>query len=509
MEAPQALEPAESAPLIAVVDIGSNTIRLVEYEVVAKAGLRLLRAFKEVPRLAHGLADDGSLRREAIEQGARAVRRLLRRLPPARQRSVVAVATSAVREAANGEAFIERVEAIAGIRPQILSAEEEGRYAYLGVSNAWHLGSDLVVDLGGGSMQVVRTARGKLARVLSLPLGTVRLTDRFLPHDPPREREVDDLREFVRDALADLPNAPRRARVFAVGGSARALARTSMELTDYPLRTVHGYPLRLKDLKGLTAVLRGMPAKRRRDVPGLDRTRADVIVAGLVTLREVADRFGASHLIVSAHGIRDGLAQEASGLPAARTSTELVDRSAVVEARAFRFSLPHGREVADTAEDLFDAVRARVGWKEEERLALRAGALLHDVGSLVDSWHHARHSAYILRHTAIGGLTHRAAAMAVLAALGHEGEPLPEGWRRTWRTVLSDRDLAAGERLGAILFVAERLHGASVKFRLSRTSPGVLIRSGRRRSSSPEPQRLDRLEKHIRRTLGLDRDGNR
>lgn len=494
-------------PLVAVVDIGSNTIRLVEYEVVGRAGLRVVRAFKEVPRLGDAFAAGGGLSRSALRNGALAVRRLIARLPPSDRRTIVAVATSAVREATNGAEFAERVRTVAGVIPRIISGVEEGRYAYLGVAGAWRLGADVVVDLGGGSMQVVYTRQGRLSRAFSLPLGTVRLTGQFLEHDPPREREVDALQEYVREVLRRLPDSPPRARVFVVGGTARSLARTSMELADSPLRTVHGHPLSSKEIKGLAAALRSMPLKRRREVPGIDRTRADVIVAGLLVLREVADRFDRSELTVSAHGIRDGIAQETAGIRLARTAPELVDRAGLIQARAFRFSLAHGQEVAVRADDLFAALGPRLGWREEERLALRAAALLHDVGSVIDSWHHARHSAYILRHTAIAGLSRRATALAVLAVSGHEGEPLPEGWRRTWRSVLSEEDLGTGERLGALLFLAERLSGLPVAVNLSRGRERLILRPrGRRRQRPPKVHKFDRLEKHIRRTLGLGLD---
>ena len=493
-------------PVVAVVDVGSNTIRLVEYEVVGEAGLRVVRAYKEVPRLGESLVDGEGLSPRAIDEGARAVRKLLQRLPPNDRRTVVAVATSAVRDAPNGEAFVRRVHRLTGVTPRIITGEEEGRYAYLGVSGAWRLASDIVVDLGGGSMQVAYTSKGQLVRAVSLPLGTVRLTGQFLEHDPPRDREVESLEEHVRDALARLPDRPRRGRVFVVGGTARALARTSMELTDSPLRTVHGHPLGPKEIKGLASVLRSMPAKRRREVPGIDRNRADVIVAGLLTMREVAERFGPASLTVSAHGIRDGIAQETARIPAARSARELVDRSGILEARVLRFGLEHGREVAEQADDLFAALAARHEWGEEEGLALHAAALLHDVGSVIDSWHHALHSAYILRHTAIGGLSRRASGLAVLAVSGHEGEPLPEGWRRTWRTVLDEHDLATGEQLGALLFLAERLTSLGIAFDLSRGRERLILRARGGRTRPPASRRFARLEKHIRRTLGLGLD---
>jgi len=243
-----------------------------------------------------------------------------------------------------------------------------------------------------------------------------------------------------------------------------------------------------------------MPADRRREVPGVDRTRADVILAGIATLREIGERFGVDDMVVSAQGIRDGIAYEAAGIPPPRSVDELINRSAVVSARSFRFPVEHGVEVERLATDLFDAVRRRFGWGPEERYAVRAAALHHDIGATVANWHHAIHSAYILRHTPLLGLTHRSAALAVLAVSRHEGEPWPEGWRRSWRTVLSDEDLLVADRLGTILFVAERLSDAGVGFRLATRSPRLVVTAGR--AVSPMA-RLGRLEKHIRRGLGL------
>lgn len=497
---PVLLGEGEALPTVAVVDIGSNTIRLVEYEVVPKAGLRVVRTGKELPRLARGITPEGALTRESIERGARSVKRLLAGLPPSGIRTTAVVATSAVRDAANRDEFVGRVGQVTGVRPRVLSGDDEGRYGYLGVANAWRLAGDVVVDLGGGSMQIVYVgARGAL-QTFSLPLGTVRLTDKYLLHDPPRDREVELLRERVRGDLVRLPKAPAKARVFVVGGTARALARASMELTEYPLRSVHGYSLRDKDLKGLWAVLRAMPADHRREVPGIDRTRADVIIAGVATLREVAERFGVEELTVSTQGIRDGIAYELAALPPPRSVDDLLERSAAIAARSFRFSVEHGHDVERLATDLYEAVQRRFGWGDDERVAVRSAALLHDIGSTIGTWHHARHSAYILRHTPLLGLTHRSAALAVLAVSRHEGDPWPDGWRRLWRAVLSDDDLTTAERLGTILYVAERLAGEGVGFRLSKASPHLLVKPSRR---PPEPKRLDRLEKHIRRDLGL------
>ncbi|MCI4360581.1 MAG: hypothetical protein L3J91_02670, partial [Thermoplasmata archaeon] len=158
-----------------------------------------------------------------------------------------------------------------------------------------------------------------------------------------------------------------------------------------------------------------LPVGRRRDVPGISGHRADVIVAGLAVVSELMRRTGRDTVWVSGTGIREGIALERIGAPLPAPAEVLAHRSVTAAARAFGFSLPHGEEVRRIALELFELLRVKEGWGREERLALSVGAWMHDVGAVVEIWRHPRHSAYLLRHGSVFGLTQRELLLASLA----------------------------------------------------------------------------------------------
>jgi exopolyphosphatase/guanosine-5'-triphosphate,3'-diphosphate pyrophosphatase len=416
-----------------------------------------------------------------------------------------------VRDAPNGPEFLAEVARETGLRLRVLSGAEEARYAYLGVAGARELSDALVVDLGGGSMQILETRGGRLGRTESLPLGALRLTQRYLEHDPPRRGELDELREKARDEIGKaVPRPSERRAVYGVGGSLRALARAAVELRDYPLPRADGYELRVRDLEALESILTEMPADRRRSVPGIGGDRAEVIVAGLAVAQELLRVAGRDRLTVSATGIREGLALEAAGVSLPAPTAELAERSCASALRRLGASGEHARAVAARAEALFDALRSRHRLGGDERLALSVGAWLHDIGESVELAEHARHSAYLVRNLPIAGLTHRQVALASLAVELHEGDPLPERWRHDWRQLLAEDDATAVPRLGAILFAAERLpdlrekEGAELdrgrlRLRLARPREDEISRRDFEKSVRPLERAFD-LEAELRDT---------
>lgn len=490
---------------LAVIDVGSNTARLAIFEMTRHGGFRSVFESKEVPRLGQGLGAAGELSPGAIDRGVAALRRFARQVHQAGDPLTLAVATSAVRDAPNGDEFLHRVARETGVRIRVLSGEEEGRYGYLGVAGAFELGRDAIVDLGGGSLQAAITVGGRLDRVASVPLGALRLTESFLDHDPPKGKEMDALREHVRAALGALP-LPRSgpSTLYGVGGTIRCLARVAIELFDHPVPQVHGYRLTREDLAAIDSLLSDLGARERRGVPGISSHRADVIVAGLVVVEEMMRRARVDALTVSGTGIREGIALERIGAPLPAPAEVLAHRSVTAAARAFGFSLPHGEEVRRVALELFELLRRREGWGREERLALNVGAWMHDVGSVVEVWRHPRHSAYLLRHSSVYGLNQRELLLASLAVYLHEGDDAPEGWRKAWRPILRPRDIATIEKLGMILFFAETLDGAQVALHLPKGSDRLHLRVHGGPGAEASERAVDRLTKSMRRTFGLE-----
>ncbi len=406
-----------------VIDVGSNTARFVVFEASHAGTVRAVYEAKEVPRLGLGTDPEGRLSDEAVQRGVAGLRRFARLVRTLEVPRTLAVATSAVRDAPNGAEFVRAVERSTGLLLRTISGVEEARYAYLGVASAWELHNDIVCDLGGGSLQLVEVHRGALRNSVSLPLGVLRLSQRFLEHDPPKKREWEELRDHVRETLDSTFEAFRSEShgVYAVGGTVRSLARAAIDFREWPIGRVHGYPLFDHDVEALGELLGEMAADKRRAVPGIGSDRADVVLAGIVVLQELLRVTHAEQINVSGTGIREGIALEAVGAKLPARAVELAERSVAAAAESFRFDVEHGREVTEAAMGLFQVLAERQRWGPSEELAVRVASGMHDAGTAIDLWRHARHSAYLIQNYPILGLNQRG------DPAGFDGRVCPRG----------------------------------------------------------------------------------
>jgi exopolyphosphatase / guanosine-5'-triphosphate,3'-diphosphate pyrophosphatase len=468
LQRPAEMARSRAGRTIGVIDVGSNTARCVAFEASASGSVRAFFETKESPRLGLGTGPDGELTAEAIERGVAAIERFAIAIRALALSKTIAVATSAVRDAPNGADFVHQVERTTGVSLRIISGAEEARYGYLGVAGAWELDNDLVCDLGGGSMQIAQVREGRLRNSVSVPLGVLRMTQRFLDHDPPKRREIDELRDHVRETLNSVLEAfgGHKYKVYGVGGTLRSLARAAIEFRDYPIERVHGYPLWDHDLEALGELLGEMPAAKRRSIPGIGSDRADVVIAGIVVLGELIRATDAGRIVVAGTGIREGLALEAIGAKLPASAEELAERSTEAASESFAFRLDHGREVAETALGLFDVLASEFEWGRSEGLSLRVAAWMHDAGAAIDLWRHAHHSAYLIQNYPIWGLDQREVLLAAMAARMHEGESLPGDWKKAFLPIIRGADFEIARRLGAVLEVAELTSAAGPRFTL-------------------------------------------
>ncbi len=489
-----------------MIDLGSNTARCVVFETSLARTVRPVFETKEAPRLGLAPRSDGSLSPPAVARGLAAMRKFSRTLRALGVSRTLGVATSAVRDAPNGSAFVRKVASATGLTLRILSGAEEARYAYLGVAAASELADDLVCDLGGGSLQLMAVREGALAGTISLPLGSLRLSQRFLEHDPPKRRERERLEDHVRTTLTSAVEAlgGPADRLFGVGGTVRALARASIELRGYPARRVHGYRLYAHDLAALDELLGPMPASKRRSIPGIGGDRADVVLAGIVVLEQLMRAAGVDHTVVSGGGIREGIALEAIGASLPAPAEELVDRSVSAAAEALSFERTHGAAVTGAALALFELLGRGRSWGRSERLALRAAGGMHDAGIAIDLWNHAQHSAYLLQNYPVGGLDPREVALASMAAYLHEGGAPPSEWKKRYLPILAPSDLELAVQLGAILEVAELVAAARPRFRLSRGGRALAVGFSSGAGSALPSRWLEKVRKPMERVFELE-----
>jgi exopolyphosphatase/guanosine-5'-triphosphate,3'-diphosphate pyrophosphatase len=293
--------------LVAVVDLGSTAVRLLLARIVPGAGYRVLAEDRVPTRLGGGTP--GRLPRRAIQKTLRAVHRFFaRHTSKGHGPRVVAVATSAVRDAANREQLLGPLRRLEGIEVRVLSARDEARLGVDAALSRLPFKNGIVADLGGSSLQISRVRRRKVVSTASLPLGAVRTTRRFLRSDPPRPRELRAIRHEIRRQLQDaVPPAARGEVMVALGGIVRTLA--SIHLRAHPGERKHrnGLALWQSDVTAIRERLEGLSHRKQEKIRGLKAERADIILAGAILIEEVMVFGGYLTLAVCSSGVRDGV----------------------------------------------------------------------------------------------------------------------------------------------------------------------------------------------------------
>ncbi len=448
---------------LAAIDIGSNSIRCIVVDVGDDGRYRVLDDEKATVRLGENLAAGGSIAPSAWDRAMESLLRMKKILDGYGVLHVEAVATSAVRQAANGPGFVQAVRDRTGITVRIIPGEEEARLVSLSVLHNFDLDGIRygMIDIGGGSVEIVTAVGNRVEEYYSLELGAVTLTERFLTQDPVSEAEQRKLVKHVRSCLKGAFPADDEvsARCLAAsGGTITSVAAMIMAARGETYDSVHGYEVLRSDIVHLLAMLVRKDVKERRAVTGLNPDRADIIVAGVLLLDELMRFFGANILRVNERGIREGLILD--GLRKHGLVNEKVRRrtwrSAIQEfGRSCLVDEEHARQVARLSLELLDGLSAAFPAGDRERRLLEAAALLHDAGYFISYSSHHKHSYHLIRHADLLGFTPREREIIANVARYHR-KSLPkkkhEGYARLSE---ADRDLV--NRLGGILRLADGL----------------------------------------------------
>jgi exopolyphosphatase/guanosine-5'-triphosphate,3'-diphosphate pyrophosphatase len=300
---------------VAVVDIGTNSTRLLIAD-VGPGGVDVVERRSRVTRLGRGVDLSGQLSAEAIEAACEAIAQYVELYREANVDEVVAIATSAVRDASNGGAFIAELRERFALTARVLDGGEEARLTYLGATaERPPPAPTLVIDIGGGSTELIVGTGSEIGFHVSLQAGVVRHSERHVASDPPATAELealaDDLRHPIDEAAAEMPG-PKPTAGIAVAGTPTSLAAVEMSLEPYDSERVHGHTLTLPAIQRLLSRLASVPLEERREIPGLHPDRAPTIVAGVVILIEAMRAFDLERVEVSEHDILYGVAIDAA-----------------------------------------------------------------------------------------------------------------------------------------------------------------------------------------------------
>lgn len=447
---------------LAAIDIGTNSIRCIIVEADQAGKFRILDDEKATVRLGEGLNETGAIASAAWQRAVDDLSRLKKIIDGYGVTVVEAVATSAVRKAANGVAFIAAIRDGVGLDIRIVSGEEEAELAALSAFNNFELEGTrhLLVDIGGGSLELVTTVGQHIEEIFSLELGAVYLTETFLSADPIPDGDFLKLRRHVRKALrhAFADERPIVPALIGSGGTITSIAAMTAASRKETYGSVHGYEVLRSDVVHLLAMLLRKSVKDRRSVPGLNPDRADIIVAGVVVIDELMEFCQANLLKVNERGIREGLilrGLRTHGLiPGERKSRSW--RESVLEfAASCHFDEKHSLQVARLALNIFKTVAKPFGLVERDRRILEAAAILHDIGYFINYSSHHKHSYHLIRHGDIFGFTPRERELIANVARYHR-KSLPRKKHEAYAR-LSGKDRELVSRLGGILRLADGL----------------------------------------------------
>jgi exopolyphosphatase / guanosine-5'-triphosphate,3'-diphosphate pyrophosphatase len=449
---------------LAVIDLGSNSFRLVVFE-AGEGWWRRTDEIYEPVRIGQGLMATGVLGDEPIER-ALATLDVFAHFCKANDLGadeVDAVATSAIRDAANAPEFLDRARERFALPIRVLSREEEAYHGYLAAVNSTTLADGCVLDLGGGSMQLVRVAGRAALESGSWRLGTVRMSERFLPpNGPAKRRQLTELREHVAGELeatawlAELRDAGA-GRIVGIGGTVRNLAAAAQRAAGLPTNGVQGTVIGVEALDGLIERLAALPAAERAGVPGVKPARADLILAGAVVVREALRAGGFEAIETTEAGLREGVFFDRLLAPAEPRLFEDVRRASVLNMAAqYRVDGPHTRHVATLALGMFDELAA-LGLHDgdaRERELLWAACMLHDIGMSIDYDDHHKHSRYLILNGGLPGFEPVETAIIAQAARYHR-KGMPSAGPMA--ALFGEGDIERLDRLAALLRLAEDL----------------------------------------------------
>ncbi len=420
-------------PRYAAVDIGSNSVRMMAAE-VSHGETHILAQDREVTRLGESVFRSGAISKEALDFLCATLARMSAAYSRLDTLATRAVATSAVRDANNQDEFLQRTSSALGTKVEVISGSEEARLIHLGVESRWPRQKErtLIVDVGGGSAELIISQGGQLIDAVSKPLGAVRLTDLFLQSDPPAPEALRRLNAFIEEKLSSFlkqHSAEKFDRAIATSATAAALVCAVNQVPRAKRENADRLKVSTGQLQDFFIQLSGADLAGRRKMIGIGPKRAEIIVAGAAVFLTILKLFNHRSLYYSAAGVRDGIIADLAARGVGREFSQLSrEQRAVVEGMAKKYgvSLRHARHVACLTQRLFETLQPVHQQPPAAGKLLEAAAYLHDIGHFVSGTAHHKHSAYLVANSDLPSFTNKERlTIAALCRFHRKSMPQP------------------------------------------------------------------------------------
>ncbi|MEH1960530.1 MAG: Ppx/GppA phosphatase family protein [Nostoc sp.] len=466
-------QPLKQDRIIAAIDLGTNSLHMVVVKIdPTLPAFSIIAREKETVRLGDRNLSTGELKPEIIKKAIASLGRFQEVAKTINAETIIAVATSAVREAPNGKDFLHRIETELGLSVDLISGQEEARRIYLGVLSGmeFHNQPQMIVDIGGGSTELILGDSNEPRTLTSTKVGAVRLTSELITTDPISNTEFQQLQAYtsgmlersVDEVLGNL-QLGESPRLVGTSGTIETLAMIhAREKSSVIPSTLNGYQFSLKDLRELVNRLRKLSNSERAAIPGMPDKRAEVILAGAVILQEAMTLLGSESVTVCERSLREGVIVDwmlTHGLieDKLRYQSSVRERNVLKLANKYHVNLEYSDRVAKFAESLFDQTQGTLHhWGVDERQLLWAAAILHNCGHYISHSSHHKHSYYLIRNGELLGYTETEIEIIANLARYHRKSP-PKKKHEDYQNLLTKDQRQMVSQLSAILRLAVAL----------------------------------------------------
>jgi len=440
---------------ICIIDIGSNSVRMV-IVTVDHGTYRFINDLKETVRMAEGMEVTGLLSEDRMIQAIKTLSMFKNMAEALQVNHTIAVATEAVRRAKNRDDFISRAYAATGIEISVLDGKEEAYYDYLGVVNSIGLNEGLIMDMGGASTELIWFSDRQLRESVSLPWGSLNLTQRFNLRGRIQPEHEAELYSYLHKMLAKVKWLKKvaPAPIIGVGGTMRNLGKIHRRQTSYPLDITHNYAISAREVNQIYDLVKSKTPGERRKIRGLSPERADIFAGACGAVAKTLDYCGIDHILISGSGLREGLLY--NYLSGDKPLPDVLGYSIHNILTNNHLNETHAHKVYQLTQSLFEQLSPLHGLGNNQHNIIKTAALLHDLGVAVRYYGHPKHSFYMIINSPIKGLSHRELLLSAYIAAAHTKEETRADIT-TYSPILSPDDLIIVQKIGILLKIAESL----------------------------------------------------
>lgn len=446
---------------IGIIDLGSNSARLVIVEMLGDGHFMVIDQIKETVRLGQDMERDGYLKPQRIAETMKTLKMFRKLCDAYGIERIIAVATAAVRRAKNQHSFLDEVANNCGIKLKVLSAEEEAMYVYRGIINTMDIPKGLILEVSGGGTKIIYYNRRNLLNFATLPFGAITLTELFEGDGLTGEEQAAKVEGFFEqqiNAIEWLKDLDPETQLILVGGSFRSLGRISKIMHKSPYTIVHNYHVSVEEFEQIYGKLCGMELDKKKRIKGVSSDRADILPSALAAVKPFFKTCGFNEMVICGCGLREGLMFNYA-MPSTfeKPISDVLTYSLKTLVKYYHCNENHVDQVLNLCIQLFKQLRVLHKFPRQYMRILKVAAMMHDSGTSIKYYDSQKHSAYIILNSALYGISQREVVMSALVASIYRTDDFSPAELIKYKEYVTEEDVDVIRKLAIILRIAEAL----------------------------------------------------